>query len=234
MTNSIKPFYLAGEWRTSDDVMPVRNKYTGAEVARVARASRDDVEAAIAAATHAFEQTRAMPAYKRSAVLQHIANALTARHEELAQQLAIEAGKPIKTARQEVDRSILTYTVASEEAKREGGEVLPMDIAPVGEGRVAIVKRFPIGPVSAITPFNFPMNLVAHKVAPALASGCPIIVRPASSTPLSALALAEIMQESGWPKGAFSVLPSTTQAAEPLITDERMKLLTFTGSPAVG
>ena len=234
MTNSIKLFYLAGEWRTSDDVMPVKNKYSGAEVARVARASRADVEAAIGAATHAFEHTRAMPSHKRAAALQYIASAIQARHDELARQLATEAGKPIKTARQEVDRTILTYTVASEEAKRIGGEMLPMDIAPVGEGRVAFVKRFPIGPVSAITPFNFPMNLVAHKVAPALASGCPIIVRPASSTPLSALSLAEIVHESGWPKGAFSVLPSTTQAAEPLIVDERMKLLTFTGSPAVG
>lgn len=234
MTNSTKPFYLAGEWRTSDDVMPVKNKFSGAEVGQVARASRADVEAAITAATHAFEQTRALPSYKRANVLQHIAKTIQSRHEELARQLAAEAGKPIKTARQEVDRTILTYTIASEEAKRIEGEWLPMDIAPVGEGRVAIVKRFPIGPVSAITPFNFPMNLVAHKVAPALASGCPIIVRPASSTPLSALALAEIVHESGWPKGAFSVLPSTTQAAEPLITDERMKLLTFTGSPAVG
>jgi len=234
MTNSIKPFYLAGDWRTSSEVMPVKNKYSGAETARVARASRADVEAAITAATQAFEHTRALPSYKRAAVLQQIASTIKTRQEELARQLATEAGKPIKTARQEIDRSILTYTVASEEAKRIEGEMLPMDIAPVGEGRVAFVKRFPIGPVSAITPFNFPMNLVAHKVAPALASGCPIIVRPASSTPLSALALAEIVHESGWPKGAFSVLPSTTQAAEPLITDERIKLLTFTGSPAVG
>lgn len=234
MTRTTQPFYLAGEWRTSDDVLPVRNKYSDDEVAVVARASRDDVNAAIAAATHAFEQTRAMPAYKRAAVLQHIAGALQSRHEALARQLAVEAGKPIKTARQEIDRAILTYTIAGEEAKRIEGEWLPMDVAPAGEGRVALVKRFPIGPISAITPFNFPVNLVAHKVAPALASGCPIIVRPASSTPLSALSLAEIIHESDWPKGAFSVLPSTTQNAEPLIVDERIKLLTFTGSPAVG
>jgi glyceraldehyde-3-phosphate dehydrogenase (NADP+) len=234
MTRTIKPFYLAGEWRTSDDTMPVRNKYSGEEAAVVARASRDDVCAAIAQTEQAFAHTRALPAWKRAAVLQHIAGALQSQHEILSRQLAIEAGKPIKTARQELDRAILTYTIASEEAKRIEGEWLPMDVAPVGEGRVALVKRFPIGPISAITPFNFPMNLVAHKVAPALASGCPIIVRPASSTPLSALSLAEIVHESGWPKGAFSVLPSTTQNAEPLITDERMKLLTFTGSPAVG
>lgn len=234
MTRTPKPFYLAGEWRTSDDALPVRNKYSGEEVAAVSRASREDVNAAIDAATRTFEQTRAMPAYKRAAVLQHIAGAIQSQHEKLARQLALEASKPIKTARQEIDRAILTYTIAGEEAKRIEGEWLPMDVAPVGEGRVALVKRFPIGPISAITPFNFPMNLVAHKVAPALASGCPIIVRPASSTPLSALSLAEIVHESGWPKGAFSVLPSTTQAAEPLIVDERIKLLTFTGSPAVG
>jgi glyceraldehyde-3-phosphate dehydrogenase (NADP+) len=230
----ITPFYLAGQWRSSEDALAVRNKFTGEEVAQVARASRADVEAAIAAAATAFEHTRALPAYKRAAALQHIATTLKARGEELARQLAIEAGKPIRTARQEIDRAILTYTIASEEAKRIEGELLPMDVAAVGEGRVAIVKRFPIGPVSAITPFNFPMNLVAHKVAPALAAGCPIIVRPASSTPLSALALAEIVQASGYPAGGFSVLPSTTAAAEPLIVDERIKLLTFTGSPAVG
>jgi glyceraldehyde-3-phosphate dehydrogenase (NADP+) len=234
MTSTTRPFFLAGEWRASNDALPVRNKFSGEDVAVVSRASRNDVCEAIAAAALAFEQTRALPAYKRAAVLQHIAGALQSRHEELSRQLAIEAGKPIKTARQEIDRAILTYTVASEEAKRIEGEWLPMDVAPVGEGRVAMVKRFPIGPISAITPFNFPVNLVAHKVAPALASGCPIIVRPASSTPLSALSLAEIIHESGWPKGAFSVLPSSTQAAEPLITDERIKLLTFTGSPAVG
>ncbi len=234
MTRTPQPFYLAGEWRASDDALSVRNKYSGEEVAVVSRASREDVQVAITAAADAFEQTRAMPAYKRAAVLQRIAGALQSQYEKLARQLAIEAGKPIKTARQELDRAILTCTIAGEEAKRIEGEWLPMDVAPVGEGRVALVKRFPIGPISAITPFNFPMNLVAHKVAPALASGCPIIVRPASSTPLSALALAAIIHDSGWPKGAFSVLPSTTQAAEPLITDERIKLLTFTGSPAVG
>jgi glyceraldehyde-3-phosphate dehydrogenase (NADP+) len=231
---SSQPFYLAGEWRTSDDVLPVRDKFSNDEVARVARASRADVEAAIAAAAKAFEHTRALPAHKRAAALHHVAATIKARAEEVARQLAIEAGKPIKAARQEIDRAILTYTVAAEEAKRIVGEFLPMDVAPVGEGRVAILKRFPVGPISAITPFNFPMNLVAHKVAPALAAGCPIIVRPASSTPLSALALAEIVHESGYPAGGFSVLPSTTAAAEPLVIDERVKLLTFTGSPAVG
>lgn len=229
-----KPYYLAGEWRTSSDVIAVRNKFDGRVVAEVSRASRNEVLEAIGQATEAFQATRMLPAYRRSEVLANIAGAIQSRRDELAQLLATEAGKPIRTARQEIDRTILTYTVGSEEAKRIHGEMLNMDVAPVGEGRVGLIKRFPIGPVGAITPFNFPMNLVAHKVAPALAAGCPIIVRPASSTPLCALALAEIVHESGYPKGAFSVLPCSTDAAEPLIIDERIKLLTFTGSPAVG
>jgi len=229
-----KPFYLAGEWRTSDDVLPVRNKFDGSEFASICRASRADVDEAIRIATETLPQTRFMPAYKRSEVLTNIAIALRARLEELAHQLALEAGKPIRTARVEIDRAILTFNVAAEEAKRVPGELLPMDIAAPGDGRVAIIKRFAIGPISAITPFNFPMNLVAHKVAPAIAAGCPVILRPASATPLSALSLAEIIHESGYPKGAFSVVPCSTTAAEPLITDERIKLLTFTGSPAVG
>ncbi len=229
-----KPFYLAGEWRTSADVMPVRNKYDGSEVAVVCRASRPDVDQAIAIAAQTAPRTRFLPAYERADALNRIAAGLRARHEELALQIAREAGKPIRTARQEIDRSAFTFSVAAEEAKRVGGELLPMDVAPAGENRIALVRRFALGPISAITPFNYPMNLVAHKVAPALAAGCPVILRPASATPLSALSLAEIIRESGYPEGGFSVLPCATDAAEPLITDERIKLLTFTGSPAVG
>ncbi len=229
-----KPFYLAGEWRTSGDVLPVRSKYDGTEYASVCRASRDDVLEAIGAAAEALPQTRFMPAYKRSEALAHITADIKARHEELSKQLAVEAGKPIRTARQEVDRAVLTFTLASEEAKRVGGEMLPMDVAAPGENRVGLVKRFAIGPISAITPFNFPLNLVAHKVAPALAAGCPVVLRPASATPLSSLSLAEMIDASGYPRGGFSVVPCSTDAAEPLISDERLKLLTFTGSPAVG
>jgi acyl-CoA reductase-like NAD-dependent aldehyde dehydrogenase len=229
-----KPFYLAGEWRTSTDVMPVSNKFDGSQAAAVCRASRADVEEAIGAAARTAPQTRFMPAHKRSEVLNHIAAALRARHEELARQVAVEAGKPIRTARQEIDRTVFTFTLAGEEAKRVGGELVPMDVAPAGENRVGLIRRFAIGPVGAITPFNYPMNLVAHKVAPALAAGCPVVLRPASATPLSALSLAGIIHESGYPKGGFSVVPCSTGAADPLITDERIKLLTFTGSPAVG
>jgi acyl-CoA reductase-like NAD-dependent aldehyde dehydrogenase len=229
-----KPFYLAGQWRTSGDILAVRNKFDGSEFASICRASRADVEEAIGIAAQTVAHTRFMPAFKRSEVLCRIAATIKLRHEELSHQLALEAGKPIRTARQEIDRAVITFTVASEEAKRIGGEYLPMDIAPPGENRVGLVRRFAIGPISAITPFNFPMNLVAHKVAPALAAGCPVVLRPASATPLSALSLAEIIHESGYPQGGFSVVPCTTTAAEPLITDERIKLLTFTGSPAVG
>ncbi len=229
-----KPFYLSGEWRASDDLLPVLDKFSGAEIARVCRASRGDVEEAIAAGASAFEQTRRLPAYKRSAVLAHIARRIRENHEELSRLVAREAGKPIRAARQEVDRCILTYEIGGEEAKRIGGEIVPMDAAPAGENRFGMARRFPIGPVSAITPFNFPMNLVAHKVSPAIAAGCPILLRPSSSTPLSALALAEIVHESDWPAGGFSVLPCATDVAEPLIADERIKLFTFTGSPAVG
>jgi glyceraldehyde-3-phosphate dehydrogenase (NADP+) len=234
------PFYLAGEWRASDtdDALSVKNKFDGSEIGRAARASRKDVLEAITKAAAAFEQTKRLPAYKRSELLSAISNAIKTRHEELSQLLAKEAGKPIRTARQEIDRTISTYWIGSEEAKRIHGDVLPMDINPVGENRVGIIRRFPIGPIGAITPFNFPFNLVAHKVSPALATGCPIIVRPASSTPLCALMLAEIVHEAAvalkYPAGAFNVLPCSTDAAEPLITDERIKLLTFTGSPAVG
>ena len=229
-----KPFYIAGEWRTSDDVLPVRNKYDGTEFASICRGSRDDVLEAIGKATETLPQTRFMPAYKRSEVLARITANLKASYEMLAKQLALEAGKPIRTARQEVDRAILTFSVASEEAKRIGGEMLQMDIAAPGENRVGLVKRFAIGPIGAITPFNFPLNLVAHKVAPALAAGCPVVLRPASATPLSSFTLTEMIHDSGYPKGGFSMVPCSTDAAEPLITDERLKLLTFTGSPAVG
>ena len=238
MAISVQPFYLAGEWRTSTDMLSVHNKFDGSEIGCVARASREDVLEAIGKAAQAFEQARTLPAYKRSEALAQMASAIQSRHEELAQLLAVEAGKPIRTARQEIDRTISTYTIGSEEAKRIGGEVLPMDINAGGENRIGIVRRFPIGPIGAITPFNFPFNLVAHKVSPALAAGCPIVVRPASSTPLCALKLAEIVHAiapaCGLPAGMFSVLPSSTDAAEPLITDERIKLLTFTGSPLVG
>jgi acyl-CoA reductase-like NAD-dependent aldehyde dehydrogenase len=228
------PYYLAGEPVAGDAALPVTNKYTGAVATRVAQADRAVVERAIAAAGAAFAATRRMASFERQRVLDYVAQRVTARQEELARILAIEAGKPLRDARGEVTRLIDTFRIAAEEATRIGGEWLPLDISPRATGYEAIVRRFPIGPCAFITPFNFPFNLVAHKVAPAIAAGCPWVLKPASATPVGALLLAEILAETGLPAGAFSVLPCAAADAEPLVTDERIKLLSFTGSPDVG
>jgi acyl-CoA reductase-like NAD-dependent aldehyde dehydrogenase len=167
-------------------------------------------------------------------VLERVSNALAERRDELARTTALEGGKPITAARVEAERASFTFKVAAEEAKRIYGEVVPLDWLPGNEGRVGHVRRVPLGPIAGISPFNFPLNLVAHKVAPALAAGNPIIVRPASQTPVSALKLARIVLDAGWPEDGIAVVPSSTDDARPLIEDERIKLLTFTGSPAVG
>jgi glyceraldehyde-3-phosphate dehydrogenase (NADP+) len=163
-----------------------------------------------------------------------ISQGIAARREDFARTIALEAGKPIRTARAEVDRAVFTFQITSEESKRIYGEIVPLDWLPGSEGRVGQVRRVPLGPIVGISPFNFPLNLVAHKVAPAMAAGNPIILRPASATPVSALKFGELILESGWPAGGFAVVPSTTKDAAPLIEDPRIKLLTFTGSPAVG
>ncbi len=226
--------YVAGEWIETGDLAEVRSPFDDSLVAVIHRARPGDIESAIAKATTAFQVTRKMPSWKRADVLEKISAGIAARREELAQTIALEAGKPIRTARVEVDRAVFTFKVAAEESKRIYGEVVPLDWIPATEGREAQVRRVPLGPVVGITPFNFPINLVAHKVAPAFAAGDPVIIRPASQTPISALKLAEIVSDSGWPQEAFSVIPSSTQDAKPLIEDERIKLMTFTGSPAVG
>ena len=228
------PCYLAGRAVTPNADLVVTNKYTGAPAARVARANRAVVEQAIAAVHEAFSATRRMAAFERQAILQHVVERVAQRHEEMAQALAIEAGKPIRDARGEVTRLIDTFRIAAEEAVRIGGEWLPLDISPRAAGYQSIVRRFPLGPCGFITPFNFPMNLVAHKVAPAIAAGCPWVLKPASATPVGALILGEILAETKLPRGAFSILPCASADIEPLITDERIKLLSFTGSPDVG
>jgi len=212
----------------------VRSPFDGQVVALVHRAGPEEIERAIAAATNAFTTTRSLPAWKRSAILGAISDAIAARREELAVTIALEAGKPIKTARGEVDRAIFTFKVASEEARRIGGEILPLDWLPGLDRREAHIRRVPLGPIAGITPFNFPLNLVAHKVAPALAAGNPVIIRPASQTPVSAITLGRIAVDAGWPAEGYAVVPSTTRDASPLVEDERIKLLSFTGSPAVG
>lgn len=226
--------YLAGTWLKTGAAVEVRSPFDGSLVAVVHRAGKDDVAAAVDAAVAAFKTTRKLPGWKRAEVLEKISATIASRHEEFARTIALEAGKPIKTARAEVSRAVFTFKVAAEESKRIYGEIVPLDWIPGNEGREAQVRRVPLGPVVGISPFNYPLNLVAHKVAPALAAGDSIILRPASQTPVSALKLAEVIAESGWPADGFSVLPSSTDDAAQLVEDERIKLLTFTGSPAVG
>ena len=226
--------FIGGEWIKTGDAVEVRSPFDASLVAVIHRAGPKEVEAAIAKATAAFQVTRKLPVWKRAEALARIAAGIAARREDFAQTIALEAGKPLKTARVEVDRAVFTFTVAAEESKRMYGEIVPLDWIPGTEGREAHIRRVPLGPIAGISPFNFPLNLVAHKVAPALAAGNAIVLRPASQTPVSALKLADVIAGAGFPEGAFSVIPCTTQTAAPLVEDERIRLLTFTGSPAVG
>ncbi len=225
---------VAGRWIRTGDAVEVRSPYDESPVAVVHRAGPNELEAAMAAATRAFETTRRMPSWKRAEILERISVGIAARREEFARTIALEAGKPIRTARVEADRAIFTFKVAAEEAKRIYGEIVPLDWVPGAEGRIGYVRRVPIGPILGITPFNFPLNLVVHKVAPALAAGNPILIRPSTKTPISALKLGEVVLEAGWPPEGFAVIPCTTQDAELLVRDDRIRMLTFTGSPAVG
>lgn len=228
------PLYLANQPQQPNTDLLVTNKYTGQPAARVPLASREALEAAVAAAATACPAMRRLPAYRRQAVLGHVAQRVEQRGEELARVLAVEVGKPIRDARREVTRLGDTLRIAAEEAVRLGGEWLPPDTSPRAEGYQALVRRFPVGPCVFITPFNFPLNLAAHKIAPAIAAGCPWILKPASATPVSALLLGEMLAETDLPAGAFSILPCASRDAELLITDDRIRKLSFTGSPEVG
>jgi acyl-CoA reductase-like NAD-dependent aldehyde dehydrogenase len=227
-------FYLQGKWIEEGTPVEIRAPYDGTPLAQVFQGTRDHAERAIQAAVRAFGSTRRLPAFERQRVLRSIAQYITSRKEEFARILAQEAGKPLKAARTEVERGIFTFTVAAEETTRIPGEYLSLDWQQFTSGRWGIVRRFPIGPVAGITPFNFPLNLVAHKVAPAIACGCPIILKPAPQTPLTAFLLAEAVEQAGLPDGAFNVLPLSNEDAGLLVTDERIKLISFTGSAAVG
>ena len=231
---STQGFFLDGKWIEDGDPIEVRAPYDGNVIGRVFQGRREHAEAAIAAAVKAFGTTRRLPAFERQRVLRRVAQAIAERKEQFARTLAQEAGKPIKAARTEVDRAVFTFNVAAEESTRIYGEFLPLDWQEFTAGRWGIVRRFPLGPIAGITPFNFPLNLVAHKVAPAIASGCTIVLKPAPQTPLTALLLAEAVQQAGWPDGALSVLPLSNDDASLLVTDERSKLISFTGSAAVG
>ena len=222
-------FFIDGQHHHSQDAVEVRSPYDDALVAVVHRAGPVNIEYAIECAVRAFETTRKLPTWKRSEVLEKISAGIAARREEFARTIALEAGKPIRTARAEVDRAVFTFKVAAEETRRIYGEIVPLDWLPGNDGRVGQVRRVPRGPVVGISPFNFPLNLVAHKVAPALAAGCPIILRPATQTPVSSFKLAQLAVEAGWPAAGIAVVPCKTKDADPLVEDDRIKLLTFTG-----
>ncbi len=228
------PYYLANEAVSANTDLVVTNKYTGAVATRVAVADTATIDRAIGLGVEAVDACRSMPSYARATVLRHVERRMTERLDELAETLAIEAGKPIRDARGEVGRGIDTFRLAAEEATRIYGEFMPLDISPRSEGYEGMWKRVPVGVCSFISPFNFPINLAAHKIAPAIAAGCPYVLKPASRTPVGALILGEILAETDLPKGAFSILPCGRAEADQFTTDERLKLLSFTGSPAVG
>lgn len=228
------PLWLANRPKAGSNELPVVDKYRNEVATRVALADPQAIEAAIASAAAAAPALRRMPACDRAAVLSHCATRFRDRAEELAQALCIEAGKPIRDSRGEVSRLVDTFRIAAEEATRIGGEVLPMDVTPRAKAYTGMWKRVPVGACSLISPFNFPLNLTAHKIAPAIAAGCPFVLKPASATPVGALLIGEVLAETDLPPGAFSILPCPRAAADRLVTDERFRLLSFTGSPEVG
>ena len=224
---------LDGEWIETGDWVDVASPYDGALVARVSKAGATEARAAVDAAERAMREP--LPAHKRAEILVRVAGALGRRADEVARQITAEAGKPLKAARVEVARAMSTFTMAAVEARKLAGEMVPMDASQAGEGKLAFTRRVPIGVVGAISPFNFPLNLVAHKIAPALAAGCAVVLKPASQTPLSALLLAELEHEAGLPAGWLNVLVGpAAEIGDVLVEDERVKLITFTGSAGVG
>jgi acyl-CoA reductase-like NAD-dependent aldehyde dehydrogenase len=226
---------IDGQWVGSGTPLEVKNKYSGATVGVVATATKEDLNRAIDAAERAEDAMAEMPTHKRAEILLRTAYLLREQAEDLAKTIAAEAGKALKFARAEVDRAATTFTIAAEEAKRLHGETIPLDAVPAGEGYFGFWMRRPIGTIAAISPFNFPLNLVAHKVAPALAAGNTLVLKPASTTPLAAVKLCQILQEAGVPSGAINlVVGGGGTVGEWLITDERVDKITFTGSPEIG
>jgi acyl-CoA reductase-like NAD-dependent aldehyde dehydrogenase len=218
----------------SPSELVVRAPFGGRELARILRPSADEVEAAVQRAVAVFEKTRLLPTFTRVAILRRVAVELERRRDELARTIAAEAGKPLKAARTEAERAAATFSAAAAALESQKGDMLPLDVNTASLGRWGVVKRVPLGPVLAITPFNFPLNLTSHKVAPAIAVGAPVVQKPASQTPLSALALREIVLAAGWPEDAYAVLPIAGAAAEGLVMDPRLPVVSFTGSGVVG
>jgi acyl-CoA reductase-like NAD-dependent aldehyde dehydrogenase len=230
----VRRFLVDGQWRVSDQILEVGSPFTGEVASLVALGKEEDLESAIQASVRAFEETRALPVHRRVEVFEKIIRGLSEKREEIAETITRESGKPIFFSRIEVDRCIFNMTCAMEEAKRIYGEVIPMDLKPWGEGRFALTRRFPVGAVFGISPFNFPLNLSAHKVAPALAVGNTLILKPPSACPGAALELAQIADAAGALPGSVNVIPCRPALAERCAADERIRLVSFTGSPSVG
>jgi acyl-CoA reductase-like NAD-dependent aldehyde dehydrogenase len=228
-------FLLCGKEWTDGESFEVRSPWDQGIVGRVTVATRADARQAVSHAVASLRRTRALPRWKRREILENVTDALIAQKERFVQLIVAEAGKPLRLARIEVDRAVMTFRTAAEEAARLGGENIPLDLTEGNEGRWGVVQRFPVGPVLAITPFNFPLNLVAHKVAPAMAAGCPVILKPAPQTPFTALALGELILKAGWPEDALSILTlSNADTAWLAEKEDRIKLVSFTGSAKVG
>src|SRR5881628_3287322 len=232
-TATERKLFVGGEWIETGDWLDVRSPYSGDVVGRVVKAGADETRPAIDAAERAMREP--LPAHKRAEILVRVAMGLGRRHDEVARLISDEAGKPMKAARVEAKRAMSTYTFAAVEARRLAGEMVPMDAAQAGEGKLAFTLRRPIGVVGAISPFNFPLNLVAHKIAPALAAGCAVVLKPAAQTPLSAVLLAELETEAGLPPGWLNVIVGpSSEIGDVLVEDDRVAALTFTGSSSVG
>ncbi|MDN3450635.1 aldehyde dehydrogenase family protein [Planococcus sp. APC 3906] len=230
-----KKLYIGGEWKETEEYSELFSPYSNDKIGEVPKAGEKDVESAIESAAHAAEEMQGLTAYERAAILEQLASLFTERKEEAARIIALESAKPLKYALGEIDRTIETYKFAAEEAKRLSGEMIPMDAAKGGSNRLAYTLREPIGVVAAITPFNFPQNLVAHKVGPAIAAGNTIVLKPASQTPLSAFFLAELLDQTALPKGAFNLVTGSGRTVgDVLVQSGKVKMVTFTGSPAVG
>lgn len=234
MLKDVYPLYLNNKAEQPNSDLAVTDKFNGEVAFHVALADSATIDAGIAGAVEAAEPMAAMASYERQNVLMHCVSRFKERSEELAYALCVEAGKPIKDSEGEVSRLIDTFRIAAEESVRMTGEVQPLDISPRAKGYQGMWKRVPVGPCSFISPFNFPLNLAAHKIAPAIAVGCPFVMKPASRTPLGAIIMGEILAETDLPKGAFSILPTSRDGADLFTEDDRLKLLSFTGSPDVG
>ncbi|HZM20066.1 MAG TPA: aldehyde dehydrogenase family protein [Gaiellaceae bacterium] len=232
-TATEKPLLIGGEWVETGEWQEVRSPYSGEVVGRVAKAGADETRRAVDAAAAAMEEP--LPAHKRAEILVRVAGALGRRHDEVARLISDEAGKPMKAARVEASRAMSTYTFSAVEARKLAGAMIPMDASQAGEGKLAFTLRRPLGVVGAISPFNFPLNLVAHKIAPSLAAGCAVVLKPAAQTPLSALLLAELEDEAGLPPGWLNVVVGpSAEIGDVLVEDDRVKVITFTGSSGVG